>query len=199
MSSLGNSALMPPIIAVPNVSLTLISTAVLGVEPEALKISLCSAKRAGDQHRRRREVADDELVALLGDLRRRGDVHDQGHAVLLGDLGDGDGLARVEGADQDVGAGVDRLLGLGAGDVGLGLGVVVHHLEAHRHLHVGENVVGHVGAAPAGLADLRLQARGRQQQRDLEVGRRRLARSAAATARRAGWRRQVRSCRDRGG
>ncbi len=32
---------MPLIIAVPNVSLTLISTAVLGVVPEALKISLC--------------------------------------------------------------------------------------------------------------------------------------------------------------
>jgi len=29
-----------------------------------------------------------------------------------------------------------------------------------------------VGAAPAGLADLRLQARGRQQQADLEIGRR---------------------------
>ena len=44
MSSLGNIALMPLIIAVPNVSLTLISTAVFGVVPEALKISLCSVE-----------------------------------------------------------------------------------------------------------------------------------------------------------
>jgi hypothetical protein len=129
-------------------------------------------ERAGDQHRRRREVADDELVALLGDLRRRGDVDDKRNAALLGDLGDGNGLARVEGADQHVRAGVDCFLGLGARHVGLGLGVVVHDVEPHRHLHVGEHVVGDVGAAPAGLADLRLQARGRQQQRDLEVGRR---------------------------
>ena len=35
--------MMPLIIEVPNVSLTLISTAVLGVLPETLKISLCSA------------------------------------------------------------------------------------------------------------------------------------------------------------
>ena len=127
-------------------------------------------QRAGDQHRRRREIAHDELVALLGDLRRGGDVDDERDAALLGDLGDGDGLAGVEGADQHVGAGIDRLLGLGARDVGLGLGVVVHDVELHRQLHVGEHVVGDVGAAAAGLADLRLDAGGRQQQADLEVG-----------------------------
>jgi hypothetical protein len=44
-------------------------------------------------------------------------------------------------------------------------------VEPHRHLHVGEHIVGDVGAAAAGLADLGLQARGRQQQGDLEVGR----------------------------
>ena len=131
-------------------------------------------QRAGDEHRRRREVAHDELVALLGDLRRGCDVDHKRHAALLADLRDGDGLAGIEGADQDMASRVDRLLGLGAGDVRLGLGIVVHNVELHRQLHVGEHVVRHIGAALAGLADLRLQAGGRQQQADLQVGRRTL-------------------------
>ena len=125
---------------------------------------------AGDQHRRRREVAHDEFVALLGDLRRRRDVHDEGHAALLADLRDGDRLAGIEGADQDVATGVDRLLGLCARYVGLGLGVVIDDLELHGQLHVGEDVVCHVGAAAAGLADLGLQAGSWEKQADLEVG-----------------------------
>ena len=72
---------MPFSIAVPKVSLMLISTAVFGVMPETLKISFCRAKAPVDQHRRGREVADDELVALLGDLRRGGDVDDQRDAA----------------------------------------------------------------------------------------------------------------------
>ena len=65
---------------------------------------LVQVERAGDQHRRGREVAHHELVALLGELRGGGDVDDERDAALLGDLGDGDALARVEGADQHVGA-----------------------------------------------------------------------------------------------
>ncbi len=75
---------MPLIIEVPNVSFTLISTAVFGVLPGDLEDLLVQRQRAGDQHRRRREVAHDELVALLGDLRRRRDVDHQRHAALLG-------------------------------------------------------------------------------------------------------------------
>jgi hypothetical protein len=81
-------------------------------------------------------------------------------------------------------AGVDRLLGLGAGDIGLRLGVVVRDVELRRHLHVGEHLVGDVGAPPAGLADLRLEAGRRQQQADLEIGRR-LRRGVAQRQRRA--------------
>jgi len=81
------------------------------------------------------------LVALLGQLRRGGDVDDQRHATLLRHLGDGDGLARIEGANQDMRAGIQGLLGLGARDVRLGFGVVVHHLQPHRHLHVAEDEV----------------------------------------------------------
>ena len=84
---------LPPSMALPKVSLMLRITAVLGVAGD-LEDLLLQVEGALQQHRRSREVADDELVAQLGERRRGGDVHHQRHALLLGHLGDGDGLAR---------------------------------------------------------------------------------------------------------
>ena len=53
----------------------------------------------------------------------------QRNALLLGDLRDRGGLAGIEGADQKLRAVADQLLGAGAGDVDVGLGVAVHDLE----------------------------------------------------------------------
>jgi hypothetical protein len=90
------------------------------------------------------EVAEHELVALLGDLRRGGDVDDEGHAALLGDLRDGGGGARVERADQHVGAFLDQPLGARARRVDVRLEVGVHELEVDA-----EHLLQHAGARSA--------------------------------------------------
>ena len=51
------------------------------------------------------------------------------NALLLGDLRDRGGLAGIEGADQELRAVVDQLLGARARDLDIGLGVGVHDRE----------------------------------------------------------------------
>ncbi len=131
-----------------------------------LEEALHPLQPVGHQHRAGRKVAEDEFVALLGDLGLRADIDDAGHALLLGDLGDRRGGAGFEGADDDVGAVADHLLGLGARDVGARFGVDVHQL--HRHAHVGEDRHGEVAAALAGLADEGEEAGARQEDADLD-------------------------------
>ena len=84
----------------PKVSLTCRNTTDFGSLPPAAKTSFWLAKASREDHRRGREVAEHELVALLGDRRRRGDIDDERNALLLGDLGDRGALAGVEGAEQ---------------------------------------------------------------------------------------------------
>ena len=80
-------------------------------------------------HRRGREVAEYELVALLGDRRGGRNIDNVGDAFLLGDLCDGRALAGVEGAHQQLSAIRDQPLGTRARDVHIGLRVGVHDLE----------------------------------------------------------------------
>ncbi len=114
-----------------------------------------------------REIAEHELVALLGDRRGGGDVDDEGDALLLGDLGDGGALPGVEGADQQLRALADQLLGARAGDLDVGFGVGVHDLE-RRQTEVLEEAGGDIDAALAILADTGLEAGARQQHADFE-------------------------------
>ena len=125
-----------------------------------------------EDHRRGREVAEHELVALLGDRRRGGDVDDVGNAFLLGDLGDRGALAGVEGADQKLSAVADHLLGARAGDIDLGFGVAVHDLKLGQ-AELLEQPGGDIDAALAILADAGLIARARQQHADFKRRRRR--------------------------
>ena len=120
-----------------------------------------------DDHRPGREIPEHELVALLGDLRRSGDIDDERNALLLGDLGDGGGLPGIEGADQELGAVADQLFRSRARCLHVRLGVAVHDREigqAHRF----EDPRRDIDAALAILADAGLQAGTRQQHADLE-------------------------------
>ena len=114
-----------------------------------------------------REVAEHELVALLGDRRGGGDVDDVGDALLLGDLRDGRALAGIEGADQKLRALADQLLGARARDVDVGFGVGVHDLQ-RRQAEILENPGRDIDAALAVLADAGLIAGARQQHADFE-------------------------------
>jgi len=120
----------------------------------------------GDQHAACREVADDELVALLGDLRVGGDVDDERDALLLGDLGNRRGGARIEAADEHVGAFADQLLGLGTADIRIGFRVGGHQFDLVPHVR--EDGQREIGAALARLADEREVARPRQQDSDFQ-------------------------------
>jgi hypothetical protein len=61
---------------------------------------LLRRERIAEDHRRSRKIPEHELVALLGNRRRRGDIDDQRDTLLLGSLGDGGGLPGIESADQ---------------------------------------------------------------------------------------------------
>ncbi len=123
-------------------------------------------KAVGDELAAGLEVAHEELVALLGDLRGGGDIDHKGDLPLLGHLRDGQRMAGIEGARQDVAAFVDGALGLGAGDVGVGFRVDVDDLDAIAEL--GEEFGRCERAAMHGLAGLGEEARARQQRADLE-------------------------------
>ena len=105
------------------------NTTDFGALPVGLEDLLLVGEGVAEDHRRGREIAEHELVALLGDRRRGRDVDDERNALLLGDLRDRGGLAGIEGADQELRAVVDQLLGARARDLDVGLGVGVHDLR----------------------------------------------------------------------
>ena len=123
----------------------------------------------GEDHPRRREVAEHELVALLGDRRGGSDIDDVGDALLLGHLGDRRALAGVEGAHQQLRALADQPLGARAGHLDVGLRVGIHDGEI-RQPQALEDARGDVDPALAVLADAGLHARARQQHADLQGG-----------------------------
>ncbi len=83
-------------------------------------------------------------------------------AALLGDLGDGGGLAGVERADEELRALGDQALGARARDVDVRLGIAVHDVEAGQ-AELGQHLGRDLDAAMAILADARLHARARQE------------------------------------
>ena len=113
------------------------------------------------------EVAEHELVALLGDLRGGGDIDHERHAALFRHLRDRRGRARIERADQHVGAFLDQALRTCACRVDVGFGIGVHQLDVdaeHRLQHAGCEIRPFL----AGLADEPLHARARQQHADFQ-------------------------------
>ena len=124
-------------------------------------------KRVREDHRCGREVAEHELVALLGDLRRGRDIDHERDALLLGDLGDGAGLAGVERADQQLCALVDQPLGPRARDIDVRLRVGIHDREL-RQTEALEDRRRQLHGALAVLSDECLYAGARQQHADLQ-------------------------------
>ena len=118
-------------------------------------------------HRRGREIPEHELVTLLGDRRRRGDIDDQRNAFLLGDLGDRRRLAGIEGADQELRAVADHLFSARAGGIDIRFGVDVHDRELGQAERL-EDRRRNIDAELTSLADAGLQAGTRQQHADLQ-------------------------------
>jgi hypothetical protein len=105
---------------------------------------------------------------LLGDLRRSGDVDDERHATLLGDLRDRSAVPRVERTNQHVRALVDQLLSARARRLGVRLRVRAHDLEIDPEQSF-EDFRSEHRSAIAGLTDLRLNARLRKQNPGFEL------------------------------
>src|SRR5262249_43006444 len=97
-----------------------------------LEDRLLIGKGVAENHPRRWEVAKHKFVALLGDGWRRGDVDYEGDALLLGHLGNRRGLARVEGADEQLRALANQALGPRARGVDVGFGIPVHDAERRQ-------------------------------------------------------------------
>src|SRR5262245_11761345 len=123
----------------------------------------------GTDHRRGREIAEHELVALLGDRRSGGDVDDERDSLLLGDLRDRRSLPGIEGSDQQLRALVDQLLGPRPRDLHVGLGGGLHDRELWQAEGL-ENAGRNLHTTVAVLPDAGLSARERQQNADLERG-----------------------------
>ena len=82
---------------------------------------------------RGREVAERELVALLGDLRCGRDVDDERHTLRCSaTCAITEVRAGIERADQQLRAVVDQLLGPCPREVGVGFEVDVHQLDVGR-------------------------------------------------------------------
>ncbi len=124
-------------------------------------------ERVAEDHRRGREVAEHEFIALLRDRRGSRDIDDEGNALLLGDLRDRGALAAIERAHQQLRAVGDQLLGARAGHLDIGLGVGVHELKLAEP-DVLEDRIGQLDAAETVLADAGLRARARQQHADFQ-------------------------------
>ena len=118
-------------------------------------------------HGRGREIPEDELVALLGDLRRRRDIDDERNALLLGDLRDRGGLAGVESAYQKLRTIADQFFGPRSRHLHVGFGIGVHDSELGK-AELLEDRRRQLDAALTILPDARLGSRARQQNADLE-------------------------------
>ena len=81
-----------------------------GVELGDLKQALDEPKATSHQHSGMREIAGDVFESLFGDLRRRADIDNERHPVLLADLSDGNRATGIDVADDAVGALVDDAL-----------------------------------------------------------------------------------------
>ena len=111
-----------------------------------------------------------KFIALLGDLRRGGDVDDEGDAALFGDLRDRRRSAGVERADETMRAFLDQPLGARARGIDVGLRVGVHQLDLDAE-RVSQHCRRQIGALLTRLADQALKTRLGQQHADFEFGR----------------------------
>src|SRR4030095_17224155 len=132
-----------------------------------LEYFLLVCEGIAQDHARCWKVAKYELVALLGDLRRRSNIDDVGNTLLLGDLRDRRALAGIEGANQDLRTLADQFLGPRAGDIDVGFGIAIHDLEG-RHAEILEDTGCNIDAALAVLADAGLETRAREQHADFQ-------------------------------
>ena len=119
------------------------------------------AKASAEDHARGREIAEHELVALLGDGGRRRYVDDERNAFLLGHLGNRRALAGVEGTDQELRAVIDQFFRSRAGHLDVGLGVRIHDGEFRKTAAL-EDRRCNLHSAIAILADTGLGARSGQ-------------------------------------
>ena len=119
-----------------------------------------------DQHPARRKIADQEFIALLGQLGCGTDVDDQWHLTLFADLCNGKRAGKVKGADHALRALVNRSFRLRARDIGVRLHVDMHEFDLVAH--IGQHRGGHQRAAVTTLSGLGEIPRLRQQYRNLQ-------------------------------
>src|SRR5262245_18336516 len=130
---------------------------------------LLIAKGVTEDHSRRGEIAEYEFVALLGDGWCGRDIDDEGNSLLLGHLGNGGGLTRVEGANQQLRTFPDQAIGARACRLDVGFGMPVNDGKA-RQADVLQDARGDLDAALAILTNACLHTRPRQQDADFEAG-----------------------------
>ena len=114
------------------------------------------------------EIAEDELVALLGDLRRGRNVDHERNAFLLGDLRDGGGGAGIEWPAEHVATVCDQPFGARARGIDIGFEIDDDNLDRLGIADLLEQRRGDIGAALAGLADTGLHPRQRQDHADFQ-------------------------------
>ena len=85
-----------------------------------------------DNHRRGREVSEHELIALLGDSRRSGDIDDKRDALLFCNLGDRGRVAGIERADQELSTITDQFLRASARSIDIRFRIGVHDREIRK-------------------------------------------------------------------
>ena len=160
---------MPLAIAWPKVSLTCMNTAVRGTVLVAWNRSPISARPFAHDVGRGLEVAEHELVALLGDLRRGGDVDDVAARRAARRPARSPRSAPESNAPTStLRALLDQALGAGARGVDVGLVVGVHDLDVDAE-HLLDHAGREVGALLARLADEALDARARQDHADAQL------------------------------
>src|SRR5438045_4588813 len=127
----------------------------------SLEYFLLVGEGVTQNHRRGREVAEYEFVALLGDRRGGGDIDDEGNSFLLRDLRDRAALSGIERTHQELRAIRDQFLGARARDIDIGLGVGVHELQFGQ-ADIFQNRPTQFDTAAAVLADTRVVPRTRR-------------------------------------
>ena len=132
---------------------------------------------------RGREIAEHELVALLGDRRRSGDIDDERNALLLGHLRDGGASDRSRRRRPEAARPRRSAFSARARATSTLDSVSAFMICSGGRPQVLENAGGDIDAALAVLADAGLEARARQQHADFE---RRALRAADVERRGAG-------------